>query len=57
VEHRFLLKNGRMWFWKRSAHGAGVGAVVDLEGVGDAVFVEDVVEFAGVEGEIVPNCW
>lgn len=52
-----MLKNGRMWFWKRSAHGAGVGAVVDLEGVGDAVFVEDVVEFAGVEGEIVPNCW
>ena len=34
-------------------YGAGVGAVVDLEGVGETIFVEDIVELAGVEAKVV----
>ena len=34
-------------------HGAGVGAGIDLEAVGDAVVVEDVVQLAGIDAQAV----
>src|SRR5664280_286643 len=34
-------------------HGAGVGAVIDLEAVGDAVARENVVKLAGVDAQAV----
>src|ERR1035438_1477847 len=50
---KVLTKEGHYVVLDAVGHSAGMGAVIDLEGVGDAVTVEDVVQLARVDPQAV----
>jgi len=52
-EAEVFAEEGHDVILEAHCHGAGVGALIDFEAVGDTVFVKDIVEFGGVDSQSI----